>query len=504
MHYLLSAEEMSRLDSQASETYGVPAIVLMERAALESWRFISTLKPERLVVVAGKGNNGADGLALARIAAISASCQVAVVAAGCERAAADSLTALHLAGCRAIGVPVQSWSESPAQARAILDEADVLVDAMLGTGLAGPARSSFHDLFHVFGNARATGTRVVSLDVPGGVRDNATSPEPAVAADYTLTFGWAKQSLYTPWGRSCAGDIHVLDIGFPKQLSSLISETAPQLVGSDDLASFLNPLPTSAHKGTRGHVLVVAGSAGLTGAARLCAEAAVRSRAGLVTLLAETIPDGLSAAVMTRFAPDLKDGFAGVSRRIDAAVIGPGWGVDASRSATLAFLIERLPRGVIDADALAALKETPCELGDGWILTPHPAEAARLAGCDTNRVLTDTASVGRMLADRFACTVLLKAQTTHVCASDGRIMVVDGNVPALGCGGSGDVLSGVIGGIMAAGECAFDAAVAGVLAHAEAGRRLYRSRGWFVADDLPAEIARVLAGVPESAEGSSP
>ncbi len=502
MEYLVSSAEMTRLDESARERYGIPGIVLMEHAALQAWRSIAALKPARVSVVAGPGNNGGDGLALARIAHVSGRCEVCVIEAGCERADPGSPAGVHYRSCRELGIRLIPFRDAERDARSCMCESDIVVDAILGTGLTSAVREVVRQLIDVISCARTAGAEVVSLDMPSGLRDRASAPEDSVAADRTLTFGWAKHILYTPWGRSRSGDIISLDIGFPQQLEADLSEPRVVLAAHEDLGDFLSTVPQSAHKGVRGHVAVCAGSVGMTGAARLCCEAAIRSRAALVTLVSETIPEGLSASIMTRFAPDLPEGMNGVTRSIDALLIGPGWGCDVARANTLLKLLTCARRGVIDADGLAALKDAGrMQLGD-WVLTPHPAEAARLADCSTDEVLVDPLRIGGFLASQYGCTVVIKAETTHVIAADGRVVVVDGHIAALACGGSGDVLAGVIAGILAAGGSSFDAAVAGVLAHAEAGRRLFRSRGWFAADELPGEISRVLAGVSEGEQGN--
>lgn len=497
MQYLFDAAEMQDLDATAIDTYGIPGIILMEHAAAEAWRLICEMKPRTMVVVAGAGNNGGDGLALARIAAISGRCSVAVLATGCERAASGSPTAIHMRSCGELGVPTCVFDTDQPGTRDILREADLIVDAVLGTGLTQPARENVFPVFDRIAERREAGARVVSLDLPSGLRDGARAPERSVTADETLTFGWAKRVLYSPWGRSCAGDIHRLDIGFPRQLEDRRASPSVRLADTTDLSRYLHPVPASAHKGVRGHTAVLAGSEGMTGAARLCSEAAVRARASLVTLYSQTIPEGLSASIMTRFSQDIAASLAHSNRRIDAIVAGPGWGRDPSRVDLVAKLPDYAPKGVLDADGLAALRHADGVVLKDWVLTPHPAEAARLAGCTVDRVLADPISTGRELAKRYECTVVVKAQASHIIAADGDTVVVDGNLAALACGGSGDVLAGVIGGILAMGGSVFDASVAGVLAHAEAGRRLFRRLGWFTADDLPREISRVLAGIPE-------
>ncbi|TVQ25909.1 MAG: NAD(P)H-hydrate dehydratase [Spirochaetaceae bacterium] len=502
MEYLVGSAEMTRLDKLAQDRYGIPGIVLMEHAALHAWRSIAALKPARVTVVAGPGNNGGDGLALARIAHVSGRCEVCVIEAGCERADSASPAGVHYKSCRELGIRLISFRDAEHDARGCMCESDIIVDAVLGTGLAGAVREPVRQLIEAISSARTAGAVVVSLDIPSGLRDGASALEDSVAADRTLTFGWAKHILYTPWGRSRSGDIISLDIGFPQQLEAALSEPRVVLAAHEDLRRFLKPVSQSAHKGVRGHVAVCAGSVGMTGAARLSCEAAIRSRAALVTLVSETIPEGLSASIMTRFAPDTLEGMNGLTRSIDALLIGPGWGRGAARADTLPELLACARRGVIDADGLAALKDIGrIQLGD-WILTPHPAEAARLADCSTDEVLVDPLRIGGFLASAYGCTVVIKAETTHVISADGRIVVIDGHNPALACGGSGDVLAGVIAGILATGGLSFDAAVAGVLAHAEAGRRLFLSRGWFAADELPREISRVLAGVPEVEQGN--
>lgn len=549
MKLVVTSEQMAEIDRVAQTDYGIPGMVLMEHAGLELYRLLlrlafdaetgstsgndaetgstsgndaearppsangadRTVAKPRLVIVCGRGNNGGDGLVIARLATIAGTFGVTVVDAGCGRASKESLTGVHLASCRALGVPVH---EEAREVLLSLDRDDWIVDAVSGTGLKGALRAPAGDIVDLINSVREQrGPRVFSVDVPSGLGDEYRRGYPVVFADVTATVGRNKRCLFTPAGRTAAGDLYLLNIFFPRQVMQHIAggtqSEVTGLIEQSDVAHLLPPVSLTAHKGERGHVVVFAGKPGTTGAALLCATAATRARVGLVSMLvdpsvAERI-DGVNPALMVNATETPEQELERMQRRVDAVLIGPGWGTDARRRATLTTVIDRAHRGIIDADGLTVLSSVDTDIGSRlssgeWVLTPHPGECARLSGCDTDDVLAAPDRVAKEVARKYGAVVLLKAASSWICAPDGRLRVIDGAHRSGGVGGSGDVLSGIVAALLAGGADAFSAACAAAGIHAAAIRRAYTDAGWFSAIELPDAVGHVLAALERMAD----
>ncbi len=522
MKVVVTSEQMAELDTVAQTRFGIPAVVLMEHAGLQLYRLLERLASgvdrhlrsagenepavdrPRLAVVAGRGNNGGDGLVIARLAAIAGTFRVTVVDAGCTRASEESLTGVHLASCRALGIPVR---DDVQEFFASIERGDWIVDAVSGTGLKGALRPPASEIVTAINEtSERCGASVFAVDVPSGLGDEYRRGFPVVHADVTATVGRHKRCLFTPAGRTAVGNLHLLDIFFPRELMKHLSgadhSTVNSLIEPNDIPYLLPAVPLTAHKGTRGHVVVFAGQPGTTGAALLCATAASRARLGLVSMLVDPVVaeriDGVNPSLMVHAAEIPELVLEQMQRRIDAALIGPGWGTGTRRRTTLSAIAARARRGVIDADGLAVLGsvcsdgEVPLEDGE-WVLTPHPAECARLAECEIDDVLAEPDRIAVDVARRYGAVVLLKAASSWICAPDGRLRVIDGAHPAGGVGGSGDVLSGIVAAFLAGGLDSFAAACAAAGVHAEAIRRSYAEAGWFSASELPNAVGRALA-----------
>ncbi len=498
---LVDSAQMSAIDREASERFRIPSPILMENAGLKAleamqrriWR--RPVPREPVAIVSGRGNNGGDALVVARqLHAIGARHITVLLSHG--EPADGSQCAANLAICRALGISVLDAAE------ATLDRGWV-IDGMAGTGQRGALRGPAAALAERINGSAA---RVIALDAPSGVGDRFTAGMPAVRADWTLALELPKRALYLPAARPACGTIIVVPIGFPAALTDPAAGNA-RLLGPAALAAMLPSVPADAHKGTRGHVAVLAGSAGTAGAARLAATAAACSRAGLVTLHADadTYPIQAGALTSVMVAPWSEAADPDEFRRFDSLVVGPGWGTGPARSEWLQRLLALPYRGVLDADATTLLARAggTGQLAGRWVLTPHPGELARLLGATVAEALADPAAAAADVAARFGAAVVLKGHVTYIAAPDGDagvgaeppLSVVDGMQPWLATGGSGDVLAGVIGALLAGGRIdPYQAACAGVLIHAAAARRLYRERGWFLAEDLPASVSRVVAG----------
>jgi NAD(P)H-hydrate epimerase len=375
-------------------------------------------------------------------------------------------------------------------------EAAWLFDGIAGTGLRGALQEPAAGLVHLL---NASPGRKVAIDVPSGIGDSFRRGHPAFRADITLTMGLPKTCLYLPHARLLCGRILVVRVGFPPPLLS--DQTLPgEMVARRAWRSLAPEVPLDAHKNTRGHLAVFAGSRGTTGAAWLCATAAARSRVGLVTLFVDSDAYGAiaprCASLMCRpWDPPVPGAQVPWDPSAYSAVlVGPGWGLTREKAAWLDRLLESAPGGVLDADALSLLAErvpSGPDLRGRWVLTPHPGEFSRLTGTPRDEVLDDPVRHAVAWSGRLNATIVLKGPCTLIACPDGRFSILDAVNPALATGGSGDVLAGIVAAGMAGGRGPREAALFGVSLHAEVGRRAAR-RGWFLAEDLLPLISRTL------------
>lgn len=441
---------------------------LMARAGLAAWRLLLDRWPEaqRIGVVCGPGNNGGDGYVLAELARSSGRHVFVLrlgdeVKAGAARRAAD---AYLLAGGEAATFVVDDG----------LPQVDLWVDALFGIGLHRALEGAAADLVAALDHDNAA--PILALDIPSGVdADSGHHDGVAVRADVTLAFIAGKPGLYTGRGRAVAGEVVIDTLGLAEHVFDDL-EPAACIARVDALPRWFPPRERNAHKGRFGHVLCIGGDRGYGGALALCAEAALRTGAGLVSAAtrAEHVPALLARRpeCMTRAVDDA----SGLRPLLDAAsviAIGPGLGDGEWGAAMLdAVLATDLPR-VLDADALNAIARRDARtLGDA-VITPHPGEAARLLGETVAEVERDRVQAARRLAGRYACTVVLKGAGSVIAAPGEIPAIVDAGNPGMATGGMGDVLTGTIAALLAQGHpqglSCFEAAVCGALLHAAAG-----------------------------------
>lgn len=511
---------MRGVDRWAIEDRGVASLDLMERAGAGVVRELERIWPDGPVtVVCGKGNNGGDGLVVARLLRESGREVRVVCAAPPEELSGDARANLQrLAGqapLRLDGVP---WSEGERQTSGsgehasgdVFAGASVVVDALLGTGFQGEPRGAVAEAIEAVGRS---GAPVVSVDVPSGV-DASTGAVSgaAVRASLTVTFHAGKPGLWIHPGKAHAGRVQTLDIGIPRGApgTASIGLIAP---------SVLEQLPRRGAASTKfvsGHVLLAGGSRGLTGAPRMAAEASMRAGAGYVTACIPASLQGIFAAggtpeIMSRGMPD-EDGALtpdGVAQTLEASArggalaLGPGLG-----RAPASFDFARAVAGraevalVLDADGLNAHAG---RLGDlaarsaPTVLTPHAGELARLVELDSAEIERERLRHARAASRQSAAVVVLKGDDTLIADPDGRVAVSPGASPALATAGTGDVLTGVISAMLAQGLDAFSAAAAGVWMHAQAGRlaagRVGAAEGVIASD--------VIAALPAARSRSS-
>jgi NAD(P)H-hydrate epimerase len=478
---VFSAAQVRELERLAIATCGVTDYDLMCRAAAAALRTIEQRWPSArtLAIVCGAGNNAGDGLVLARLArAAGLVASVLLVAGeGFKGAAAQAA-----ADCRAAGIGF-----GPFDGRA-LERADVVVDALLGTGLARPVSGAFLAAIEAINAGDAP---VLALDIPSGLDAESGWPSPvAVRATATLTFLGLKQGLFLGAAVDHCGELVFAGLELPASLGTELAAPLRRIV-VDDLRRALPRRPRSAHKGSSGQLLLVGGGPGMPGAIRLAAEAALRCGAGLVYVA--THADSAGAVMSGRpeiichsvtSAGDLDQ----LLQMVDGAVLGPGLGQSSwARELWKRVLQSALPL-VVDADALNLLAREPVER-DAWLLTPHPGEAARLLpGASVEAVQRDRVAAARALAARYRAITVLKGPHTLVATPGAEpLRVCDRGNPGMATGGTGDVLAGTIGSLLVQTGSLELAAEAGVLLHALAGDDAAADgeRGTVASDLLP-------------------
>ncbi len=483
---LLTVAQMYAAD-QAATASGVSAETLMENAGAAAARAIGERwSPRPVAVLCGPGNNGGDGFVVAR----------RLGAAGWPVTVALDGPLDALKGDAA--VMARRW-EGPVAAldAAVLDGAELVVDALFGAGLSRPLEGAPRAVIE---EVVARRLACVAVDVPSGVHgDTGEAPGIAAPAALTVTFFRRKPGHLLLPGRALCGEVVVADIGIPEAalgaLDVRLHANAPALWRAR------YPWPRlDGHKYDRGHAVVVGGGAETTGAARLAARAALRVGAGLVTVAtsAEALPIYAAAltAVMTAVVDD-DAAFAALlaRRRVNAVLLGPGGGVDAATRRRVRAALDSGTACVLDADALTVFKDDPDELfrniSSPCLLTPHEGEFARLFGTSADKV-----GRARAAAAASGATVLLKGADTVVAAPDGRAAINDNAPPELATAGAGDVLAGFALGLMAQGMTPFDAGCAAAWLHGAAAARVGPG---LIAEDLDRALAAVLGALRSGA-----
>jgi NAD(P)H-hydrate epimerase len=498
---LLNRAESRLVDAHAIAA-GVPGIVLMENAGRGASEVISGVVraaahqryAARVLVVCGVGNNGADGLIVARHLRIAGFEVRAWLVGDRARMSHDARLALDMW----LGTGGVVDDGNAAALSGALAGTEVVVDALFGTGLDRPIAGEFAGAIRCF-HGLPESTLVISLDLPSGIdADTGAALGPTIRAHHTVTFGAYKRGLLTPHGSRCAGTVELVHIGVP------ITEgvASAQLLEVSDLTRWLRPRPTDVHKTQVGHVGIIGGRPGMTGAALLAARGAMRAGAGLATIVsfseaiaalhAQAVEVMIRSVATPVAASDVRDQLRGFK----TIVVGPGLGLDANAERLVDAVCEEsdVPL-VLDADALTRLAASRALRDPGRVvLTPHPGEAARLLGVTAVEVEQDRFAAACALVEKTACTVVLKGAHTVIAGPGRSIVVSPVAAPSLATAGSGDVLAGIIA-ALALELPVFEAACAGVLLHARAGTRLSRDRGVLaheIADAAAAEISERL------------
>lgn len=483
---LYSAAQLRELDRIASEAVGIPGYTLMTRAGECSWGCLREYWPaaRAIAVVCGTGNNGGDGFVVARLALV-AGWRVTLLQVGAsDRIRGDALLAREAF--------IAAGGEIAAFTPAALQGAEVIVDALLGTGLGKPVKGEWRAAIEAVNRA---GVPVLALDMPSGLQaDTGAVSGSAVRAARTVTFIGRKPGLFTGEGPDFAGAVSHFDLEVPPEVYQRVDPMAR--LQAWPLPGVLDrPRARVSHKGRHGHVLIIGGDHGMAGAVRLAGEAALRAGAGLVSLA--TRPE--HAAILAAACPELMShGVAAavdlqpLLRRATVVVIGPGLGRSRWARSLLAAVLEAPQPQVIDADALNLLASEPASAGRR-VLTPHPGEAGRLLDMSTTQVQADRFAAAEAIVQRYGGTVVLKGAGSVVTGHGQLPAVCASGNPGMATAGMGDVLSGVIAALLGQGLALPVAAVAGTCLHARAGDRAAAAgeRG-LTARDVIAELRKLL------------
>jgi NAD(P)H-hydrate epimerase len=507
---VVTRERMRWIDEVTINEYGLPSLVLMENAGSGAFRVILEEYPQvkkgKVAVICGSGNNGGDGFVVARWLHCEGVNVVVYLLSG--RMSRDCETNFEIAKRMGVPIHMMDTEERLGSLSQEIMEADILVDAIFGTGISREVSGYPVKVIELINTSSCP---IVSIDLPSGLDADTGRPLGiSVKADLTITFGLLKRGLLLFPGAGLAGKVRLVGIGIPKELLNHPS-IKTHLLTREELSSLLPIHPQDAHKGLRGRVVVIAGSRGMTGAAALCCEGALRIGAGLVYLC---IPSSLNHIMEVKLTEAIThplketpsgtldlDAFLEIMRLAkgaDVLVVGPGIG----RHPRTVELVHRLIKEVeiplvVDADGINALAEEPSLLKQRsarWVtITPHPGEAARLVDLSTQEIQEDRIGWAEKISKDFGIICVLKGARTVISCGDETFINPTAN-PGMASGGVGDVLTGMIAGLIAQGVSMVDAAKLGVYLHGSSGDIVVEKKGEFslVASDLIVEIKEAI------------
>ena len=518
---LVTAWQMSQMDKKTIEAYGIPGAVLMENAGRGATRVLYSkfgdLKDKKIGIIAGRGNNGGDGFVIARyLANNNINATIYLLA---DKSDVKGDAALNLDLLEDIDVPVIEIKNQKEllHHKSAMTNCDIWVDAIFGTGLNSEVTGFFKSVIQFINSINRP---VLSIDIPSGLHPDTGQPlGVCINADVTATFAFAKIGHMTFPGVMHCGNLEIIDIGIPPHIAR---EALPSvhLLTPEIISGSFRPRSVNAHKGTTGHLLVVAGSKGKTGAAVLTAMAAMRSGAGLVTSGAPAslapIIETMHREAMTLPLPETKE--AALSKSAfdvileamaskQCLALGPGIGTDKQT----ADLVHRLLEGstipvVLDADGLNCIADNPkllLNMKAPAILTPHPGEMSRLTGESADTIQKNRIKTAKNFAKKYKVVLVLKGARTVIAHPDGEVFINPTGGPAMASGGMGDVLTGMIAGLLTQGYSPTEAAHAGVYLHGLIGDTLAEINGpvGISASDI---IEKIPSFIKMSAEETLP
>ncbi|PVZ89098.1 bifunctional ADP-dependent NAD(P)H-hydrate dehydratase/NAD(P)H-hydrate epimerase [Serratia sp. S1B] len=467
-HSVWSADWIRQAEPIAAAAQGISLYSLMQRAGAAAYALAHEYYPHsnHWLVLCGQGNNGGDGYIIARLAA-AAGTRVTVIAVEGSRPLPPEAAAAQQAWLDSGGKIESANSRWP-------EDIDLIIDGLLGTGLAAAPRAPYEGLIEAINK---TTVPVISLDIPSGLlAESGAVPGAVVRATQTLTFIALKPGLLTGQARDWVGQLHCSTLG----LADWLAKQSPQIqrITADNLGQWLKPRRPCSHKGNNGRLLVVGGDHGFGGAIRMAAEAALRSGAGLVRVLThhEHVAPLLTARPELMVQSLTDDSLQQGLNWADVIVVGPGLGQgDWGRNALQRLQSNDKP-ALWDADALNMLALAP-EKRQNRVITPHPGEAARLLGCSIADIESDRLLAVRRLAAEYGGVAVLKGAGTLIAGALGEMAIADVGNAGMASGGMGDVLSGIIGGLLAQKLSLYDAACAGCVVHGAAADNIAAKQG---------------------------
>ena len=511
---IVTTRQIKNIDRRAIRDFGIPGMVLMENAAAAVMtameKFFDGLQGVKVGIICGKGNNGGDGLALARRLRITGvPVRVALLA---SFGALKGEAKVNLSILRKMDVEIIQNASSRSLAD-IVGWSDVLVDALLGVGLSSPLKGTYAQAVAMINSA---GRPVVAIDLPTGIdADTGGVMGTAIRADLTVAMAFLKRGLVLYPGAGYAGTVRVADLGIPAEVAEK-ENISVSLLDRGSIQGVICSRLADAHKGDFGHLMVVAGSPGKAGAAIMSARGALRAGAGLVSVATPNniVPIIQSQVVEAMAVPSAEsiEGTLGIGSaeellkaagKMSAAAIGPGLSTHHETAQVVRNLIQRLTiPAVIDADGLNALVgflDILKRVNASIILTPHPGEMGRLLGISSGDVQRDRIAIATAFALKHKVTVVLKGAATVVATPHGWVFVNSTGNPGMASGGTGDVLTGMIGSFLAQGYTASQAACLGVYLHGLAGDLAARDKGdaGMIAGDLIEKIPEAIKEVAE-------
>lgn len=516
---LVTAAEMQAMDRQTIESYGISGLELMENAGRGATRVLLDQFGNRINamvgIICGKGNNGGDGFVMARCLAdrrIKATVYLLAETAAVKGDAATNLKRLAALEVPVIEIPDE---DSFSKIKSELSRCDLLVDAILGTGLTADVKGFFKTVIDFINDLNRTGIPVFAVDIPSGLNSDTGQPcGTCVRAQQTATFALAKIGHYTYPGADYTGRLEIIKIGIP---DAVVAAVGPKqfLLTAERIRTAFPKRRADTHKGRTGHLLVIAGSTGKTGAAAMTSAAAMRSGAGLVTLgIAKSLNPSIEAQVLEVMTAPLPESEPGIladtafddikqlAARKNCVALGPGLGQAGGTRNLVKKMISQIDTPmVIDADGLnniAGQTQILKKLKAPVVLTPHPGEMARLIQSSPAAVQQNRLACARDFAVKFGVHVVLKGAATVIAHPDGSAAVNSTGNPGMAAGGMGDVLTGVLAGFITQGFSVEDAAHAAVYLHGAAADTLANTIGPIgylageVMNTIPGEIKKLL------------
>lgn len=510
---VITSEEMRQLDKAAQTRFGIPGLILMENAGVQSVRYIEesygNLKDKNIAVVCGKGNNGGDGLVIARHLTNKGAYASVYLLSDAKEISRDSKTNLEI--IKRMKMPVYTGASN---IQSGLKKADIIIDAIFGTGLKKDISGIYAKAIDLINRSEKP---VMAVDIPSGIdSDNGRIKGCAVKADLTVTFCLPKIGHFIYPGAEYSGTLKIADISIPK---GLVDESSikTHLIAKDSASKILPKRRADAHKGDFGHLFIIAGSPGLTGAAVMAGLSGLRIGTGIVTL---GVPEGLNHIFETKIteamtlplpqtneqtiSPAAKNKIINFLKKADVVAIGPGLSQNRETAQLIRELIReiRVPM-VIDADAINSLaghadilKKTKAQA----IITPHPGELSRLINITSDDINRDRITIARKVSQQYNIIVVLKGANSVIAEPDGNVYINNTGNPGMASGGTGDVLTGIIAGLICQKVSPINAAIAGVHLHGLAGdlASLEKGEAGLIAGDMIKKIPEAWKSVKAS------